>query len=164
MYYLVKVKYDRTGENKPVTEQYVFDTDSFASADYATRKAIQPFATNDVQILAITRMNIAEVIGDAFGLESEAQAIAAQIMGKREISNAPDTWFKVKAAFITLDEKTQKEKRQSFAYLVHANNLDGAHNLADMELRKGMADYTIESVTETKIMEVYTVDAKTAQD
>ena len=115
MYYLVKVKYDRTGENKPVTEQYVFDTDSFASADYATRKAIQPFATNDVQILAITRMNIAEVIGDAFGLESEAQAIEAQIMGKREISNAPDTWFKVKAAFITLDEKTQKEKRQSFA-------------------------------------------------
>lgn len=93
MHYLVKVKYDRTGETKPVKEQYLFETDSFASADFAAHQAIQPFASSDVEILAITRMNIAEVIGDAFGLESEAQAMAAQIMGKREISNAPDTWF-----------------------------------------------------------------------
>ena len=163
MHYLVKVKYDRTGDTKPVKEQYLFETDSFASADFAAHQAIRPFASSDVEIMSITRMAVAEVIGDTFGLESQTQAMVHEMMGKHEISDVPDTWFKVKAAFITIDEKTMKEKRQSFTYLVHANTVDGAHNLADCELRKGLADYVIESVTETKIMEVYKVTPNTAE-
>lgn len=164
MYYLVKAKYERMGETKPVTEQYLFQTEMFSSAEFAALKILGQYATDGVDIVSITRFPVSEVIGDTYGIESQMQHDVAEMMGKHPVSDDADKWFKVKAAFITIDEKTLKEKRQSFNIMVNANTVDGAHNLADNHLRHGMADYVIESVTETKIMDVYVIEHNTPNE
>ena len=57
--------------------------------------------------------------------------------------------------FITIDEKTAKEKRSSVNYLVNAGTLNGAVKNIDEVMGGTMIDYVIASVAETQIMDVY---------
>ena len=57
--------------------------------------------------------------------------------------------------FITLDEKTEKEKRSNVNYLVQAASLQGAVKHIDAVMGNTMITYDIASVTETLIMDVY---------
>lgn len=56
--------------------------------------------------------------------------------------------------FITLDEKSGKEKKTPVDYLVQAQTVDGARKNLDEVMSKTMIDYTIVSVVETNIMEM----------
>ena len=62
--------------------------------------------------------------------------------------------------FITIDEKTDKEKRSSVNYLVNAGTFTSA--VANIEEVMGTTaiDYVIASVAETTIMDVYEYKAK----
>ena len=71
-----------------------------------------------------------------------------------------DKWYKAKLQFITIDEKTEKEKRSSVFYLVQAGSLTKAVGYIDEMMGKTMIDYVISSVAETQIMDVYEHDAK----
>ena len=66
-----------------------------------------------------------------------------------------DKWFKAKLSFITLDEKTDKEKRTSVTYLVQAHSVSGAVKHVDEVMGSTMIDYEIAAITETKIMDVF---------
>ena len=66
-----------------------------------------------------------------------------------------DKWYKAKLQFITLDEKTEKEKRSNVNYLVQAASLQGAVKHIDSVMGNTMITYDIASVTETLIMDVY---------
>ena len=57
--------------------------------------------------------------------------------------------------FITLDEKTQKEKRSTTTYLVQAGSLQGAVKHIEEVMGGTMIDYVIASLQETQIMDVY---------
>ena len=71
-----------------------------------------------------------------------------------------DKWYKVKVAFITIDEKTEKEKRQKFTYLVQASSSENALANTNECFKGSMSDYEIVDVNETKILDVYEHIAK----
>ena len=66
-----------------------------------------------------------------------------------------DKWYKTKLEFITIDEKTAKEKKSAVNYLVNAGTLNGAVKNIDEVMGGTMIDYVIASVSETKLMDVF---------
>ena len=66
-----------------------------------------------------------------------------------------DRWYKTKLQFITIDEKTEKEKRSNVNYLVNAGTLNGAVRNIDEVMSGTMIDYVIASVAETTLMDVF---------
>lgn len=71
-----------------------------------------------------------------------------------------DRYFKCKLLFITLDEKSGKEKTTSTQILVQAADLRDAVKKLDEGMKGTMADYRIESVSDSKIMDVYPYNNK----
>ena len=69
--------------------------------------------------------------------------------------NIADKWYKAKLQFITIDEKTEKEKRSSVTYLVQAGSMNGAMKNIDEVMGGTMIDYVVASVIETTLMDVY---------
>ena len=105
----VKVKYEKMmedGTNKIVSEFYLVDAMSFAEAEARTSEEMINFSIGKFEVAAIKKVNYAEII-------------------KAESSNA-GTWFKCKLAFITIDEKTEKEKKSNVTYLVEGSDLESA--------------------------------------
>ncbi len=133
-----KVRFDKTMEDgliKKVTENYLVDALSFTEAEKRFIEEIEPFMSGEFIVTDIKRAKINELFeGD------DLQA---------------DKWFKCRVAFITIDEKTEKEKRSMQTMMVKAIDFPEAVK----ELQKNMAgtlgDYVIVSVTETKIMDVF---------
>ena len=66
-----------------------------------------------------------------------------------------DKWYKAKLAFITIDEKTDKEKKTSVFYLVNAGNINSAIKNTDEVMGGTMIDYAITAIQETKIFDVF---------
>ncbi len=66
-----------------------------------------------------------------------------------------DRWYKAKLAFITLDEKTSTEKKTIVYYLVQAATFEGARKAIDDVMAKTLVDYAIDTISETKILDVY---------
>lgn len=71
-------------------------------------------------------------------------------------NEAADHYYKVKANFITLDEKTGKKKKSPVLYLVQAASTKDAQRNFDEVMSGTMIDYVVESVIETKIIDVFT--------
>ena len=70
-----------------------------------------------------------------------------------------DKWFISKVGFITLDEKTAKEKKQTFRYLVQAATSELALDYIKEMFSHGMSDYSIDSVQDTQTLDVFLTDA-----
>ena len=66
-----------------------------------------------------------------------------------------DKWYKTKLQFITIDEKSEKEKKTAVNYLVQASSLPMAVKHIDEVMGSTQIDYVIASVAETMIMDVY---------
>ena len=132
------VKYERTnneGVNKAVTETYVVEAMSFTEAEAKIIEEMTPYTSGNLEVKKISPMTISEI----FFSEKDAD----------------DRWFKCKLAFITIDEKTEKEKRSAVSYLVQANSLETALNYVVQEMGKTNIDYLASNISETKIMDVY---------
>ena len=61
----------------------------------------------------------------------------------------------VKVNFITLDEKSGKEKKSASFILVQAGDFENALGRFQDGMKGTMADYQIASITETPLMDVY---------
>ena len=66
-----------------------------------------------------------------------------------------DRWYNAKLEFITIDEKTEKEKRSAVVYLVQAGAFDGALKNVKEVMGSTMIDYGTAKIEETKIMDVF---------
>ena len=75
-----------------------------------------------------------------------------------------DRWYKAKLQFITIDEKTEKEKRSTVNYLVQAGTLKGAVNNIESVMGTTMIDYVIATVAETTLMDVFEYAKKEQTD
>ena len=70
--------------------------------------------------------------------------------------NTPDDkYYKIKAAFISINEKTLAEKRRNVSYLVQAEKLVDALIAFDDYMKRDMIDCDIVSVSETAITDVF---------
>lgn len=132
-----KVKYEKTLENgakKVVTEQYLVDALSFAEAEARIIEEVTPYIQGDFSVSAVKRTNISEIF---FNEDTSA-----------------DKYYKIKAAFITLDEKTGSDKRSNANYLVQAENLEGALENFKDGMKGTLGDFEIVSISETAIVDV----------
>ena len=57
--------------------------------------------------------------------------------------------------YTSLDEKTGKEKKTAYYYLVQAEDLEHAKNNINEFMKSSMADYEISSISETSVLDVY---------
>lgn len=133
-----KVRYDKTmedGQNKKVTEAYTVEALSFSEAESAITKEMSHYINGEFDVKAITPA----AYGEIFFSDADND----------------DKWFKARLAFITIDEKTEKEKRSTITYLVQAHSVNGAVKHVDEVMGKTMIDYDIVSIADTKIMDVF---------
>ena len=137
-WFLCKIRYEKVMEDglqKKITEQYVVDALSFSEAEARIIDEMKQFISGQFDVVEIDRCAYKEVF-----FSDEASA---------------DKWYKAKLQFITIDERTAKEKKTSVYYLVQAGSFDGAKRNIDEVMGGTMIDYVIASVSETPIMDVY---------
>ena len=133
-----KVRYEQTqddGMPKSVTETYVVDGIDFGDA-----------------FKNISEYSIKNIAGE-FEIVAMKKAQYAEIALYNSIGNV---FYRVKINMITIDEKTDKQKKTPMFLLVRADNINEARKAVDDEYMKGtMTDYEISSVVETKIVEFH---------
>ena len=134
-----KVRYEKTqddGMPKSVTETYVVDGINFGDAfNRMCENTIKQLCTEEFEIVAMKMAQYAEIA-------------LYKSMG--------NVFYRVKINMITIDEKTDKQKKTPMFLLVRADNINEARKAVDDEYMKGtMTDYEISSVVETKIVEFH---------
>lgn len=137
-FYEVGVRYDKTqenGTNKKVTEKYAVDAISFGEAEASIVKEMGTYISGEYKLTSNSLANYHEVV-------------------TTEADNA-DKYYKIRAAFITFDDKTQREKRSNTNFLVQASSLRNAVDNFDTFMGSSMIDYSIVSVQETKLMDIF---------
>jgi hypothetical protein len=131
-----KVRYFKMQENgatKKVNEPYLVDALSFTEAEARIIEEQTPYISGEFTVNAVKRTNISEIFFDETG----------------------DKYFLVRVAFITIDEKTAVEKKTSTNILVQASNIQNAIDNFNEGMKGTMADFEIQSIAETAIMDVY---------
>ena len=132
--YQVKVKYDKLHENgcvKPVTDVYVVDALSFTEAEARITEYVQPYISGEFTVTDIKRVKYAEVWGNYKGYY----------------------WFEAPLEFITMDEKSDREKRTKNRMLVQADTLTEAMQAVADNMRGTMAEYEAVCIKQTPILE-----------
>ena len=142
-----KVRYQKTmedGSEKMVNEPYLVDAMSFTEAEKRITEEMSVYISGEFRVDAVKKSNASEVI----------------------FSNVDDDdkWYKAKLQFITIDEKTEKEKRSNTTYLVQSKSLARALRYIDDFMGKTMIDYDVIGINATKIMDVFKYEPKTKED
>lgn len=130
------VRFDKTMENgaiKRVTEPYLVDALSFTEAEARIIEEVTPFISGEFTVSAVNKSKVSEIFWDESG----------------------DRWYQVKAAFITINEKTGAEKRNKTTFMVQASDFKGAYDNFMQGMKGTMADFEIIGITETPIMDVF---------
>ena len=146
-WFLCKIRYEKTMEDglqKRVTEQYVVDALSFTEAEARIMEEMAAYISGEFEVWEIDRAVFKEIFFSD--------------------SDMADKWYKAKLKFITIDEKTEKEKKTTVYYLVQAGSFDGANRNIDEVMGGTMIDYVIDTVSETAIMDVFEYAKKEKED
>lgn len=146
-----KVSYERQTDNlgtAKVSENYLVDALSFTEAEKRIIEEVTPFATiggGDLEVVNIRRARIAELF----------------------LSEDPsyDRYYRAKVYFITVDEKSGKEKRSAAQMIIKSDSLANAVKELTAQMDGQLAAYELAAITETQIMDVYqyVAPAKDAQ-
>ena len=137
------IRYDKTMENgqmKKVSEVYVVDAITFGEAEESIAEEIKPYMSGDFDIKNINPAPYSEI----FFYDRDSD----------------DKYYRVKLAFITINETTQTEKKSKITYLVQAGSLEQARKNTEEVMNGTMIDYEFVSVTETKILDVFEKENK----
>jgi hypothetical protein len=133
-----KIRYEKTMEDglqKKITEAYVVDALSFTEAESTITQEMSSYISGEFEVSDIKKASYKEI----FFSEVDAD----------------DRWYKAKLQFITVDEKTDKEKRSNVYYLVQAKSLPVAVKHIEEVMGSTLIDYVIASLAETQIMDVF---------
>ena len=137
-FFEVKIQYQKileNGKEKKVTEQYVVEALSFTEAESRIIEEMTPYISGD------------------FDIVSEKIAPFNEIFLSDRTDD--DKWFISKVSFITIDEKTAKEKKQTFRYLVQSETSEHALDYTKTMLNQCLSDYSIDSVQDTPTLNVF---------
>ena len=138
IWFEAKVRYDKTMEDgclKKVTETYVIEALSFGEAEKRILEEMTSYVSGEVEVCALKIAPYKEI----FFADSDMA----------------DRWYVAKLAFITIDEKTDKEKKTRVCYLVNAGNINAAVKNIEEQMAGTMIDYDTFNVSETQILDVF---------
>ena len=137
-WYATKVRYQKAMEDgceKVVTEQYLVDALSFTEAESAIIDEMSYYVSGEFKVSNLGKANFSEVFFSDV--------------------DDDDKYWKAKLQFITIDEKTDREKRSNVNYLVQAKSLARALRYIDEVMGKSMIDYDVVGLNETKLIDVF---------
>lgn len=133
----VKMRYDKVHEDgyeKKVTESYVIEALSFGEAEKTAIEFLGGYVSGEIQVVNINPMKFQEVFFNEQG--------------------SCDRYYKAILQFITIDEKTEREKHTQVYYLVQASSFDNCKDTIRTTMDRTMIDYQVASVSETKVIDV----------
>lgn len=133
-----KVQYEKTQEDglqKKVTELYVIDALSYTEAEQRIIEEMSACISGEFEVKDLKKAPYKEVF-------------FSDMMND-------DRYYKAKLDFLSIDEKTEKEKRSRVTYLVQASDLHGAMKNVDEVMRGTLIDYEACAIDETKILDVF---------
>lgn len=128
------VSINEKGMNVKKSEKYLFDALSFTEAEKRAYEELEGY--NEIEITKINPIKVSEIF----------------LTGKGEL------FFKCKINYITLDEKSGKEKKKPAYVWVQAENTKNAEAYLTEGMKGTLSDWTCESIAETKIVEVFKYD------
>ena len=138
MWFECKIRYEKIMEDgtpKKVNEVYVIDALSFSEAEERIMEEMSSYISGEIELVDV------------------------KIAPYKEIffadNNLTDRWFKAKVVYITIDERTQREKRMPIMVLVNAGNINSVIKNTDEVMGGTMIDYAITAIQETKIFDVF---------
>ena len=135
-YFLVKTKFEKTAEEgkiEKVSRDDLVDALSFTEAEARIIEEMRPFVNWEFTIKSLKRFNVREIFFNETG----------------------DKWFKAKINFVVFDEEKGKEKKPASYMLIQASDMSEARVNLIEGMKGSVADWKEESITETKIMEVF---------
>ena len=136
IYFECSVKFRKTDEegvNKLVTESYIVSALSFSEAESNINEQMKVYVGEDFKVVNIKLTNYSEIA----------------------TFEDTDIWFKSKISLLYFDEENGKEKKSNIYMLVQANDAKNAYDNTIATLKGTISDFTIPSVSETKIVEVF---------
>ena len=142
-----KVKTEKTLENgtqKKVTEPYIVDALNFTEAEARIIKEISPYCNGQLEVVDIKRVKYSELFTNE--------------------ADSADKWYKVKVIFITLDEKSQTEKKTASFILVQASDFKDALATFEEGMKGSLADYEINTIQETNILDVFPFEVSSPKE
>ena len=140
------IRYKKVADNgftKKVTELYLVDALSFAEAEGRITNEMEPYISGEFDVVTIKRTNISEIV---------------------EGLSTADKWFKAKLMYITIDEKTGKEKKQAVHFIVRASDINNAHICVVEHMKGSVMDYEIATLDETNIMDLFRYKVNTSDN
>ena len=143
----VKIAYEKTmddGLQKKVKETHVVDALSFTEGENRAMDEMAAYISGEFNVADMKKASYKEIFFSDL--------------------DTSDRWYKAKLQFITIDERTEKEKRSNVWYLVQAGSFNGAVKIIDEVMGGTMIDYVIASMAETTIMDVFEYKKKENED
>lgn len=132
-YYQTTARVDRimdSGEQKKISEKFLVDALTCFEAIEHTTAELHSTTNGEFEITEVKKTAIAEVLGN---LEAEK-------------------FFIAKVNFITVDERTGKEKKTAYQLFIGADDYDIAKAVLTEEIKKSMADIEITGLVESPIV------------
>lgn len=118
------------GEQKKISEKFLVDALTCLEAIERTTAELHSTSSGDFEITEVKKTPIAETFGN---LEAEK-------------------FFIAKVNFITVDERTGKEKKTAYHWFIGADDYDIAKAVLTEEIKKSMADIGIAGLVESPIV------------
>ena len=138
-WYECKVKYrkfdEATASHKMKTEPFLVDAISYTEAESRITEEMAAYLSDNEEI-KITNIKVANY---------------AEI---RPVENS-DRWFRSKVSLIAVDEESGKERKTNMYLLVQANDVKEAYENTVSAMADTMGEYSIPSVSESPIMDVF---------
>lgn len=114
------------------------DALTFAEAEERINSEMEPFISGEFKLSSVRKARINEMFFNEEG----------------------DKWYRCKVFFISLDEEKGIEKKIATTMMVQANDVKEAWDGLLEGMKGSMADYTVASISETAIMDVFKYEAK----
>lgn len=136
-YFETTVKYEKVmedGQNKQVKEKYLIKAVSYSDAEYRLTNEMIQYVSDEFEVADIKKTRYFEIF--------------------RSDSTNDNKFYSCQLEFITLDEKSGKEKKTKHTVLVEAESLSDALKRLNEGMKGTMADYNAVCVKETNIVDV----------
>lgn len=162
------------GMQKRVTEKYVVNAMTHTEAEAYITEEMSQYISGEFEVKGIVPAQYKEV----FFMNDGEKMLANQTedlmhalkkhdreegmkVYDRKLEDYPTDarWYKAKVQFITIDEKSEKEKRSNVIYLVQACSVHNACDNIDNTIKGSIVDYDIVSVVEQPIIDVFELTA-----
>lgn len=138
-YYTTTITFSEMQENgtmKKTRESYLVDAMSFSEAEARTIEYATLFR-NEFAVVAIKPTNYSDIIAN---------------------NGESGSFYRAKVYFITIDEKTARERKTASYMLVEATTPEGAISNINNAMKGSITDYTVDTIALTNITEVLKYD------